>query len=50
VTSAETVLIQQHSIDEFLKLFNPLSGNQVFIAISPQSLAGLTNYLGETDD
>ena len=34
VTSAETVLIQQHSTGEFLKLFDdPL--NQVVVAISP---------------
>ena len=34
VTSAETVLIQQHSTAEFLKLFDdPL--NQVVVAISP---------------
>ena len=34
VTSAETVLIQQHSNEEFLKLFDdPL--NQVVVAISP---------------
>ena len=40
VTSAETVLIQQHSNAEFLKLFDdPL--NQVVVAISPQSISSL---------
>ena len=33
VTSAETVLIQMHSIEEFLKLFSP--DNIVVVAISP---------------
>ena len=48
VTSAETVLIQQHSIDEFLKLFTP--ENQVFIAISPQSLSSLSFFFGTNND
>lgn len=42
VTSAETVLIQQHSIDEFLKLFTP--ENKVFVAISPQAISSLSFY------
>ena len=33
VTSAETVLLQQHSVDEFMKLFT--DDNEVYIAISP---------------
>lgn len=45
VTSAETVLIQQHSIDEFLKLFADLE-TKVFIAVSPQSLASLAFHTG----
>ena len=44
VTSAETVLLQQHSVDEFMKLFT--DENEVFIAVSPQSVSSLTNYFG----
>ena len=43
VTSAETVLIQQHSTDEFLKLFDDKS-NQVVVAISPQSITSMSQY------
>ena len=43
VTSAETVLIQQHSTDEFLKLFNDRE-NQVVVAISPQSVSSMAHY------
>ena len=32
VTSAEAILIQQHSVEEFLNLFQP--ENEVFIAVS----------------
>ena len=44
VTSAETVLIQQHSIAEFLKLKGPIS-----VGVSPQSLASLTEKFGGED-
>ena len=43
VTSAETVLIQQHSTDEFLKLFNDKE-TQVIVAISPQSVSSMAHY------
>ena len=49
VTSAETVLIQQHSVEEFLKLFDdPL--NQVVVAISPQSISSMAQFSTECDD
>ena len=48
VTSAETVLLQQHSVDEFMKLFT--DGNEVHIAVSPQSLSSLTNYFATESD
>jgi iron only hydrogenase large subunit-like protein len=34
VTSAEAVLIQQHSVEEFLNLFSA-DENVIFVAISP---------------
>ena len=43
VTSAETVLIQQHSTEEFLKLFNDKE-NQVIVAFSPQSVSSMAHY------
>jgi len=46
VTSAETVLIQQHSTEEFLKL----QGQNVFVGISPQSLTSLTVKFELSDD
>ena len=45
VTSAETVLIQQHSVDEFLKMFQNNQTN-VYIGVSMQSLASLATYFG----
>ena len=45
MTSAETVLLQQHSVDEFLKL---LEGGQskVYVAVSPQSIASIAAHQG----
>ena len=45
MTSAETVLIQQHSIDEFLKLFSGTTS--VYMGVSPQSLSSLSTYFRE---
>lgn len=42
VTSAETVLIQKHSTDQFLKLFD--RENFVVVAVSPQSIASLSLF------
>ena len=48
VTSAEAVLIQQHSTDEFLKLFEDPEV-KVVVAISPQSVSSLSHYAATLD-
>lgn len=53
VTSAETVLIQKHSAEEFLKLFTPVTPddkNIVVVAISPQSIGSLAAYYQQLDE
>ncbi|KAG6496782.1 protein NAR1-like [Zingiber officinale] len=42
ITSAETVMLEKQSLDEFLAHIN--SGNHVIISISPQSRASLAAY------
>ncbi|CDW83058.1 cytosolic fe-s cluster assembly factor narfl [Stylonychia lemnae] len=48
VTSAETVLIQKHSTEQFMKLFDP--SNFVVVAISPQSLASLSLFYNQHNE
>lgn len=48
MTSAETVLIQQHSIEEFLKLFD--SKTKVYVGISPQSISSLSYFYDQSSD
>ena len=48
VTSAEAVLIQQHSTDEFLKLFEDPE-IKVVVAISPQSVSSLSHFASTLD-
>eukprot|EP00347_Sterkiella_histriomuscorum_P000664 403374972 len=48
VTSAETVLIQKHSTEQFLKLFD--QQNFVIVAISPQSLGSLSLFYQQNSE
>jgi iron only hydrogenase large subunit-like protein len=54
VTSAETVLIQKHSTEEFLKLLSPVGEDQqrnmVVVGISPQSIGSLTAYYKQLNE
>ena len=54
VTSAETILIQQHSADEVLKLFEHAKETPIVVAISPQCVSSVTEWYkrtkGDTED
>ena len=54
MTSAETVLIQKHSTEEFLKLLSPEGEDQqrniVVVGISPQSIGSLTAYYKQPNE
>lgn len=45
ITTAETVLVSQHSVDTFLNLLKEREKYEVVVALSPQSLASLTASL-----
>ncbi|VDK24026.1 unnamed protein product [Taenia asiatica] len=45
ITTAETVLVSQHSVDTFLNLLKEREKYEILVALSPQSLASLTASL-----
>ncbi|KAL5969555.1 Cytosolic iron-sulfur assembly component 3 [Taenia solium] len=45
ITTAETVLVSQHSVDTFLNLLKEREKYEIVMALSPQSLASLTASL-----
>ncbi|KAL5109249.1 Cytosolic iron-sulfur assembly component 3 [Taenia crassiceps] len=45
ITTAETVLVSQHSVNTFLNLLKEREKHEIVVALSPQSLASLTASL-----
>ncbi|VDO03103.1 unnamed protein product [Rodentolepis nana] len=45
ITTAETILVSQHSVDSFLDLLKDSTKHEIVMALSPQSLASLTTSL-----